>query len=1044
MLFLAILLMGSISFSRLKVSLFPDIVFPRLTVLTPYTDVAPEEIENLVTRPIEDAVSSVNGVKKIRSRSQEGLSIVEVTFDWGTSIDLATINLRQKVDLTKSILPQDSGKSIIVAFDPASDPVVVLVAKPTGSSFTETRDYIEKNIRPYLERITGVASIQILGGTRREIQVLADGPKLHGYEISLDMINSAIGANNFNFPAGNIKRGDKELTVRIMGEIQKVKDLDKIVVHVGESGTPVLLSQVAEVEDGFRERKGASIYNENEAVVVGIRKEPSSNTVETANNIRNSLEEINKRFGQNVQLEVIQDQSHYISSAISSVTSSAFQGGLLAFLILFFFLKDIRSALIVAVTTPVAVMATFIPMFLQNISINLMSLGGLSLGLGMLIDNSIVVLESILAVREKDASISPSQAAFIGTKNVIQSVTASTLTNAVVFLPIIFISGIAGEVFRDLALTVTFSSFASLFASLTLIPMLTAVPVKKGGQVDSTFRRINEAASPVFIFTEEILIRAKEHYTSALHYSLKNPARIITASLTTSALGILLFSFVETSLFPEVDQGVVVAEYDLKPGTSLSDSVEYHKRIHSFLSENGIALNAITNIGYDPDDTSSRVKGVRKPHHAESIYYVDKSRFTSKEAIKQIEDSLSQLSSIDMTFRVKGDALQELLGTSDGRFIINIEGRQRKDLRIMARRIVDAIKTEAPEFKVHSTALAEVPEIQLSLDRTSIAAAGLSPESVASVIRTAVQGTISSTFREPDTEVDIRLKLREGDRRNPGDLSRLFVETPQGGKVSLAPLVDIKDGLGHPTYLRHDQRSLEQILVSFPHGKQTWAREYLERLLSQIEKENSSYHSSENKPEASIELENQETIDSLMNLIFAFVLSSILIYMLLAAQFESLLHPLTLSLAIPMMFFGVSSALLITGHTLNITSATGLILLSGIVVNNALILYEFIQEKRVEGVGPIPLTAIIVESGRERLRPIILTSLTSIIGLLPLSLGFGEGSELQAPMAVVMIGGMTVSSLLTLIAFPTFFLVAETWRLEGKDSAMRLWKSGEK
>ncbi len=1051
MLFSAVLLMGFISLSRLKVSLFPDIVFPRLSILTPYPNVAPEEIENLVTRPVEDAVSSVGGVKKIRSRSQEGLSIVDVSFDWGTSLDLATIHLRQKVDLAKSILPQEAGKSIIVAFDPSADPVITLVARPVGVPFENARDYIEKNIRPYLERIPGVASIQLLGGTRREIQVLVDGQKLHAYGLSLERLHQALGASNFNFPAGNVRRGDKEYTVRVAGEFKGSKDIGDVVVSTAESGVPVFLSQIAEIHDGIKERRSATVHNGNEAVILGLKKEPSKNTIETARNIRAALVDINRRFERQVKLEMIQDRSTYISDAISSVRNDAFQGGFLAFLILFFFLKDARSALIVALTIPVAVIATFIPMYARGVSINLMSLGGLSLGLGMLIDNSIVVLEAILAEREMHPEMSAESAAIVGTQRVTQSVIASTLTSAVVFLPIIFVSGIAGEVFRDLALTVTFSSFASFAASLSLIPMLAAVEIRPHSRAGRAFAFANRLGAPVFRFTERIVVGARNRYGGLIGFALLHPAKVIGISFALSLAGGALFLVVKKSLFPEVDQGVVVAEMNLAGGTSLETSSDFHRRIHAFLNANGMSVHAVTNIGFDENDISSRVRGVRKPNFAESTFYVNPSRAKSTEFIEILRRGLSETANVDAHFRIKGDALQELLGSAGSSLVLNIEGRDRSLLRSIASDVLRDMELPDPRFQIRSTAQAEDPEIQIGLDRIRIAASGLTPESVAAVIQTAVQGTVATVFREADTEIDVRLRMAQKDRRSPDDLRRLTLEIPEKGLTPMGSILKITEGYGHPTFLREDQRSLEQVRILFPPGQESVARDLVQKAVFKVENARVRNLTDETKPEIRIERENEETMDSLRNLGFAFLISSVLIYMLLAAQFESLLHPVTLSLAIPMMLSGVSVSLLVTGHSLNITSATGMILLAGIVVNNALILYEYIQERRAETPTALPeedlarLPGIILESGRERLRPILLTSLTSILGLLPLALGIGDGAELQSPMAVVMIGGMTVSSVLTLVAFPTLFLWMETLRLQGARAALCfVWFLGSK
>ncbi|MCE9599179.1 MAG: efflux RND transporter permease subunit [Spirochaetia bacterium] len=1046
MMFVAVLILGGISLSRLKVSLFPDIVFPRLFVLTPYQSVGPEEIENLVTRPIEDGITAVNGVRNVSSRSQEGLSIVEVSLEWGTSLDLATINIRQKVDLARSILPQDAGKSMIVKFDPSTDPVITVVARPVGVEFENLRDYVDKTVRPFMERIPGVASLSILGGYRREIQVNVDRAKLSGYNLTLDQVIQSISSSNFNFPAGNVKKGDREYTVRIMGEFAVVGEIQDTVVTTSREGVPVYLRQVAEVIDGKRERKGSTYYNGEPAIIIGIKKEADKNTIETADSIRRSLTDINSKFGKSVRFDIIQDRSGYVRSAIGGVAQDALLGCAIAFIILFLFLRDIRASSIVVITLPFAVISTFVLMYLKGISLNIMSLGGLSIGTGLMLDNSIVVLEAIYMEMESHPERSSFQNAVNGTRTVIASVNASTLTSSVVFVPIIFVSGVAGEVFRDLALTVTFSNISSYICSLTLIPMLATLDPKGKSRISSWMNRINASATPALLITEGWLNAIRSLYQNAIRYALIRPGRILAAALLLSCVGGLLMIPIDRRLFPDVDSGDVQARMELPGGTSIEEAEAFHKRVQEFLSKNKQSVHAVTNIGFDEDDLASRVRGVRKGNYAESEFFVNPDKLDSAQFIENLKTGLSGLGGIDASYRIKGDALQELLGESGSKLIFEVEALDRRGAREVALFAYGRIRDSGLARSVQSSAIARDPETRIHLDRAKVASFGITPETVASAISTALRGNVSTVFREGDREIDVRVRLRQSDRTRTDQLQNLYVQTSGGQNVELGRLIQPMEGLGYTTIWRQNQRRVERVEVEFADGKRKDVERFLLSLRQELPRNFPDLFFSETAPEIRVHEENEETIESLKNLVYAFLLSTALIYMLLAGQFESLLHPLTLALSIPMMLFGVSGALLLTGHSLNITSAIGIVMLTGIVVNNAVVLYEYITQKREEvggehtSAGIAKLPEIIEISGLARIRPILLTTFCTILGLLPFALGIGDGAAMQAPMAVVVIGGLTVSTILTLVAFPTMYYVLERARVLGFKQVIAEWR----
>lgn len=1024
MIYAAVVLLGLVSIGRLRVSLFPDIVFPRLTVLTSYGNIPAEEIENLVTRPIEDAVSSVPGVTGVQSISQEGLSIVQVNLQWGSSLDSAIIHVRQKVDLARSILPQDAGRSMILKFDPSQEPILTLIARPVpggNTRFETLRDLIERGVRPLLERTNGVAGVSVLGGHRREIQVEVSAARLFAHNLSLDQIGRAINAANYNFSAGTVRRGKKELHVRVAGGFSSVAEIQETAVSVTQNGVPILLGQLARVTDGFRQRRGSSIYNGDPAVIVLIRKEPGRNTVETAEHCREAIADINHRFQSELRLEVLHDDSISIVEALQAVALEALLGGGIAFLILLVFLHDIRAAIIVILTIPASMLGTFVLMHFSHISLNIISLGGLALGTGMLVDNSIVVLESITLVREQGMT-DLRDSAVRGAHMVASSVVASSLTQGIVFLPIIFVSGIAGEIFRDLSLTVTFSVINSFLSSLSLIPVLASL---RWTPLLPLTRRMDGVLAPVYLRSQALLDALHSVYSASLRRFLLRPLPVILATIAVTTVGTLLFVPLEKRLFPDIDSGIVAASIEFPEGSSLESVEQWTQKLHGDLHQSGAIRHAITHAGMDEDDLESTVKGLRKPSHTETLFFLDPRVTSGRSFVNALHQYFARTGGIRKQLRLKGDPLQAMLGDDEAIFFLDIESSDRKTARILAESARRAIADLPGVQDLRATSRPANPRIVVSLDRIRLASMGLSVQEVGSALRSAIDGQIATVYREEDREIDVRLRLDGADRLDPDALPRVPVQPGGGRTVMLASMMSEDPELARSSVLRVNQRRLERLEVSASPGHSDEVFQALIQEKARLETQNQAGQTS---AEIRIARANQETMDSLHDLGLAFLLSSVLIYQLLAAQFESLVHPFTLILAIPLMLIGVSGSLLLTGNSLNINSAIGLIMLAGIVVNNAIVLYEYIRENG-EHLSPMQrleqLPAILEKSGRDRLRPILLSTLTTTLASLPLALKIGPGAEMQSSMAVVVIGGLLVSTMLTLIVFPIFYFLVE-------------------
>ncbi len=1065
MTFIAITILGLISFSQLEVALFPKLVFPKIYLITSYPGVAPEEMEDLITRPVEEAVSSINNIRTVRSRSQEGISSVEVGLEWGASLNVASVNLRQKIDMIRHLLPEEASRTIIVRFDPATEPILTFIARPLAIPFTELRDFVQKQLQPLLERAEGAASVSIWGGYQREIQVDVDRDKIYALGISLEQIDQVLNRADFRQPVGTIKEGKQELNVRLEGGFQKVADIGLTAITANRSGQPILLNRLAVVRDGFRDRQRAALYNGERAVIVAVRQEPDKNLITTAGNIKKIATDINRSFAKKVRLDLIQDQSVYVENAITDLKKAILLGAIGAFLVLLFFLRKTSSALIVISSIPFAILLTFILMRLFDLSLNIISLGGISLSLGLLVDNAIVVLESIEQqlgrkhLRNRDL-YDRREVILKAVREVSTSITVSTLTSVIVFAPLIFVSGLAAQLFGNLALTVSFSLIGSLLIAFTLIPMLcwicsgkieSKVEDKVGGgkRIISLPSKRLAAERPTAErpaaerpAAERLSAFVFRFYERGIELTLHSPGKLLGLLGFFCAVGVFLLLPLEKRLFPERDRGIVEAEIELPAGSSLEQSIELHKKIHLYLLRRGLVKHAVSDIGYENEDLSSLLKGVQSINLSQTTFYIEKGKIDSQQFILYIQKLLEETGELRSSLRKKSDPLQELVGEDNNQLFFDIESRNSSIARQAALFIYRQLRDQSLFHSLHSTAAATLPQVKIGLDREKLAALGLLPAEVATGIYQALHGTVAATYRHGDREIGIRLRLRKKDRDQVEQMKHLYIPihvaadngASQRRQIELGTLIDLQKGYGHTTILRKDQQRLERIKIGLEQRNEKEALSLLKSLQRQAK---------ERFPEIQIKIhrQNEETLRSLKDLLFTLLLSAILVYLLLAAQFESLLHPLGLACSIPMMLPGVALGLLIGGHSLNINSVTGMIILTGLAINSAALLYEKIGRQKNKIISATNISAantsvanikehlphILKISGQRRLRPILITTFTTFLSLLPLALGMG--GKLQASMAVAVIGGLFSVGLFTLFLFPTLYYLLELLRI---------------
>ncbi|MDD5449315.1 MAG: efflux RND transporter permease subunit [Candidatus Omnitrophica bacterium] len=1017
MIYASVILMGVISWGKLPQELFPPITYPQLTIVTTYENAAPEEVETHITKIIEEAIGTVSRLRRISSISKEGTSIVIAEFLWGTNMDFAAMGLREKIDLIKERLPIDAQEPLVKKFNPFDLPIMTLSV--TGSAHpAKLRDITERLIKDELEKIEGVASASVVGGIEREILVEIDQDRLQASGIPILDVTRAISEANINYPAGTVKEAFTEYLVRTLGEFQVVPEIEKISVGMDEGpneGPPgpekgnerrrlITLASIADVQDTFKEPTSISRFNGKDNISVLIQKQAQANSIEVVKKINKALREIRERLPKDVDVAVVYDQSLFIKDSINGVTSSALQGGVLAFLVLLFFLRDMISSLIVAFSIPLSVLASFFLMFFSGISINIMSLGGLALGIGMLVDNAIVVMENVF--RHMEMGEDPKIASSIGAQEVAAAIGASTWTTIAIFLPLIFVIGIAGQIFKQLALTITYSLTASLVVALTIIPVLM---VKSKAKYEAFTGSAKTENSGFFGAMNRF-------YSSILAVFIKWPWRCILIIFLIFLISMSLFIFVDKEFMPKIDQGQFIIKVDMPTGTILEATDKTVRKIEDILLVMPEVENLSINIGSTKGGVGEESIESLGAHQGQLMVNLKKKRKHSSSWV--IQDLKGRLNKVELDNANIRYILQESMFKTafleSKPIVIEVKGLDLALLKNLATDVERKLNTIPGLYGVETSLAPPAPETKINIIKDNAAFYQLSVNDIAQTAHIAIKGLTVSKFKEKGKEYDIKVRLKEVDRKNLAKLRQLIVHSPLGTNVPLSEVSYFTVGKGPSQINRIDQERV--IMVS--------ANIY-KRALNKVMRDINGGISNMKIPEgykAAFGGEGEQMQESFKSLTFALILSFILIYMIMASMFENLWQPLVIMFTVPMSMIGVAWSLLLTHTSLNIVAFLGIIILGGVVVNNGIVLIDFVNVSRKEGKR---LEDSLMYGSQVRLRPILMTALTTILGLLPLALGIGEGSKLQSPMAITVMGGLTVATFLTLIVIPSIYLVSQ-------------------
>ena len=1093
----AVALFGLVSLERMALNLLPEIAYPALTILTDYEDAAPEEIENLITRPIEEVVGVVGGLTRVESVSRAGQSEVILEFAWQTNMDVATLEVREKLDLLQ--LSRDVERPVLLRFDPSYDPVMRL--QFWGEvSLSRLRYLADEELKKSLESTEGVAAIKVVGGLEEQIRIEIDEKRLAELRIPITEVTQVLIRENLNQASGSLYDLDANYMVRLLNQFRSVEEIERIILRDSE-GRQVVLGEVAEVWRGSKDREVIARIDGRESVELAVYKEGDANTVMVARAVEAKLEKLRQDgvLTENLQIRTVFNQARFIQQAVDNVLWSAVLGAVLATLVLYLFLRHLRSTLLVAVSIPISILATFALMYQMDVSLNIMSLGGIALGVGMLVDNSIVVLEAVH--RQDRSQTTLPEAVYRGTREVGTAVTASTLTTLAVFLPLVFVEGIAGQLFKDQALTIVFSLSASLLVALTFIPMVLALqiqppppasgkalpepapetldPGSKGGvgRFLLFFRKILRRVvaflladlltvvladlrtglqwlgrgmlrlmAPILSFFEAGLGALGRRYPGWLELALNHKGRVFAATGLLVVLAVAAFFRLGAELIPPLTQGEFAFEVRLPEGTPLARTDRLLRTVEREVADLEGVETVFSSAGGSNQNQFARQL---EQEHVGQLHLVMKNRRDRAAELRVIESVRSRLSQFpELTYAFRRPTLFSFKTPIE----VEIYAYDLSELRAAASQVAARMEGIAGLKDVKTTTRLGNPEIQVRFDRERLARLNLDENSIARILRNKIRGEVASRYREKDKQIDILVRAAESDRDAIQDLKELVINmgtrafsgtgagsssgasaadgSGSGSEGGAGQSVDAESGAARTVPIRLN--SVADIDIGRGPGEVrrigSQRAAVVSANLSGMDLSRASRAIRDELQDlggrlpATVSLslagQNRELATSYRSLLMALALAVFLVYLVMASQFESFIHPLIIMFTVPLGLVGVILALALTATAVSVVVLLGLIILSGIMVNNAILLVDYANKVRRAGQTS---RAALLQAGQVRLRPILMTTLTTVLGLSPMALGWGEGAEIRAPMAIAVMGGLLFSALLTLFFIPVVY-----------------------
>ncbi|UCG50691.1 MAG: efflux RND transporter permease subunit [Candidatus Latescibacterota bacterium] len=1026
MFFLALMLIGILSFRRLPVDLLPSITYPRLTVITTYEDIPAEDLERLVTQRLEEVVTALSGVRRVISRTREGISIITVEYEWGTQMDFANLHLREAVDRVafRDDFPTDAERPVILRWDPLSRPISILTLKGTDRIESMT-EFATEVVKPALQQVDGVSQAEVVGGAEREILVEPDVKKMAIYGVTIEDIQRALARSNVSFPGGKIRKGPLHLSLRIVGEYETLDDIEATdIIRPGQS--PVRVSDVARVVDTVKDPEGITLLGGDPVVSFLLYKEPEANTIQVSEEVDRALEVLVEDYG-DFDYEFVYRDADYVRASFQGLVQSLIIGACLAFLVLFFFLRDVRSPVVVGISIPVSIFIAFAFLYFGRVKLNLMSLGGLSLAAGMLVDNAIVVLENInrhltdvfRKHPESPASANDSaelgrrrkvaEASVRGTGEVARAVLAATFTTVAVFFPVVYVPGIAGAFFRDQALAVVFSLLVSIGTALLLQPMLSArLLSKRHGPPKGIFRLFARGFDSVYNGYHVILVKV-----------LRRPGLMLTCLAVGLVAAALLGLQLRRSFMPERSAGDLRIELELPSGTPLEETAATVASFAEWLDADDDVKSVFAQVGRT-EKTLESLNEYTAPNTANIRVILNPGRGGRKKGQRiqtEATQRLAQMPGIQYAFREEGIGLGEILATDEAPFSLGVVAEDPLAAVEVAEELMRRLSDGSTLRDLQVDRVIGTPNLVVQLDAEEILRSGLDPDAVARELRNRIRGVEATTFNEVDQRIDISVRIPRKQRRDLSLALNSPVELADGETVPLRSYLDVSEESPVRELTRRNQRRMVTISADLQGGS-----------LDDAWREAMDAASTMDLPSGVAIVQSGQRAEmtrSFRDLGWAMLLAVLLVYMILAAQFESFVDPLLIAVVLPIGLGGSILAIGVTGGSVNILSLIGMVALIGIAVNDAIIKVDTIRRLRAQGMDGYPA---IVEASRLRFRPILMTSASTILAMVPLAVGMGSGEQLQRPLALTIIGGLFLTTALTLFYTPILYQVVHKIR----------------
>ncbi|MFH1208263.1 MAG: efflux RND transporter permease subunit [Candidatus Omnitrophota bacterium] len=1041
---LGLILLGILSFKRLPQDLFPPITFPQITIVTDYSNAAPEEIETLITRVVEEAIGSVAGLKRIESVSREGRSTIMASFNWGQDIDFAALAVREKVDLIKERLPKEAEDPVVLKFDPLARPILLLSVTAPDLPPVRMKLLTEKMIKDRLEKVEGVASVSLSGGVNREILVEIDQPRLQANHLSLLEVVNSLDEANVSYPAGSIKKGLYEYLIRTVGDFRSPAEIGYAVVGVdtmeklrredtsfverdtsegprrtieklrGEVEKQMLEKRLVTVKDigivvdGLADKTSISRYNGAENISVAIQKQSNANTIQVVDQLRKELkfleEDLNSR---GLQVKIVYDHSTFIRGTIENLAHEAMQGGILALITLYIYLRAIAMSVLVVVSLPMTILGVFFLMAMAHVTVNIMSLGGLAIAIGMITDTSIVVLENTFRKRQEGANAE--QGAIDGATEMVWPVVSSNLTTIAVFFPlIVFVPGVAGQIFKDLAWAIIFSQIISTFVPLTLIALL------------STYVTVKQQEYKPFSLTGNLDRKIIAMPTKGEQNRFMIGILLIVFTVLASTF--LIVPTIDREVLPKVDQGQFYVRVDMPLGTRLNVTDKVCKRLEEVLRSEDAVQDISVAIGSEKTSRGEIKIETLRPSQSLILVTLDKERKQpSTKIVASLKNKVKAMNFEKDEAKVEFMLQESEFAVGAGSIkpvLIEAKGYDFTAMEALVKRLKERLGAIPGIINVQDDIGEKTPETKLVINKKRAALYGVSAMDVSLTAKAAIEGVVATQYREAGREVDVRVRLSDKDKENISNLGTLLLYSKVLDiHVPLKEIAQIDRGKGPSEIRRMDQERTVTVSAEIDKTRQD------KDVLADVQKFLAGLKVPDDIPQdfqVRLSGKAKEIKENFGGVIFAFVLAIMLVYMIMAAQFESFLQPLIIMVTVPLSFAGALIALKVTGTSFNVISLLGLVLLGGVVVGNGIVLMEYINQLRSEGKE---MVVAVWEAVRTRTRPVLMSSTTTIMGMLPIALGLGEGGGLLSPLATTAMGGLFSSTVLTLIVLPCLYII---------------------